>query len=86
LGADLNDLTWTVSNGEVTVSAADESIVGSLDIPSMIDGFSITGIADKGFLFCFKEVSIGESVNSIGQSAIRVNLRLNSLKRSCLPG
>jgi hypothetical protein len=69
--ADLSDLTWTTTNGEVTITDCDEAATGELIIPDTIEGNPVTSIGNSAFLGCssLTSITIGSSVTSIGEAA-----------------
>ena len=50
--ASLDDLTWTTTNGEVTITDGNEAATGVLVIPDTIGGNPVTSIGDSAFLNC----------------------------------
>ena len=74
------DLTYTVSNGEVTITDCSTSVT-SVTIPSTINGFPVTSIGKYAFYNCtsLTSVSIGKGVTSIGGSAFRDCTSLTSI-------
>ena len=64
------DLTYTVSNGEITITDC-ESSVTSVTIPSKINGYPVASIGYKAFSWCtsLTSISIPDSVTSIGSYA-----------------
>ncbi len=69
--ADLSDLTWTTTNGEVPITNCDESATGELIIPDTIEGNTVTGIGDHAFerSSILTSITIPESVTSIEEFA-----------------
>ena len=69
--ADLSDLTWTTTNGEVTITDCDEAATGELIIPDTIEGNPVTSIGPFAFYNCssLTSITIGNSVTSIGDGA-----------------
>ena len=69
--ADLSDLTWTTTDGEVTVIDCDKAATGELIIPDTIEGNPVTSIGDSAFEGCdrLKSITIPDSVTSIGTYA-----------------
>ncbi len=63
--------TYTVSNGEATITEADGSISGKVTIPSKLGGYPVTSIGDYAFEYCdlITGVVIGNNVTSIGFGA-----------------
>ena len=50
--AGLDDLTWTTTNGEVTITDCDEAATGALVIPDTIEGNPVTSIGEFAFMEC----------------------------------
>ncbi|MBQ6830670.1 MAG: leucine-rich repeat domain-containing protein, partial [Clostridia bacterium] len=69
----LSYLTYTVTNGEVTITDCNTKASGPLTIPSVIDTYPVTAIADKAFYDCasLTEIVIPDSVTSLGTSVFR---------------
>ena len=44
--ASVEDLSYTVKNGQVTITDCDYYATGDLVIPSLIDGYPVTAIGD----------------------------------------
>ena len=74
-------LTYTVSNGEATITDCDTSVSGDLVIPSTLGGYPVTSIGDSAFEGCsnLTSVSIPSSVTSIGDWAFYSCYRLTSV-------
>jgi hypothetical protein len=69
--ASLDDLTWTTTDGEVTITDWETAATGELIIPAIIEGNPVTSIAYRAFYDCtsLTSITIGNSVTSIGDSA-----------------
>lgn len=63
--------TYTVSNGNATITDVDNSISGDITIPSTLGGYPVTSIGYSAFSYCssLTAVTIGNSVTSIGGAA-----------------
>ena len=59
-------LTWTTTNGEVTITDCDETATGELIIPDTIEGNPVTSIANFTFSSCrnLESITIPDSVTS----------------------
>ncbi len=69
--ATCDDLTYTVSNGKVTIIDCDTSVSGALEIPATIDGYPVTSIGSSAFEGCnsLTSVTIPDGVTRIGSYA-----------------
>ena len=69
--ADLSDLTWTTTNGEVTITDCDDAATGELVIPDTIEGNPVTSIGNLAFQLCYRltSITISDSVTTIIGSA-----------------
>lgn len=79
--ADLSDLTYTISNNEVTITDCNESAAGHLEIPATIQGKPVTSIGDWAFHRCaaLTSVTIPEGVTSIPSEAFDHCIGLTSV-------
>jgi hypothetical protein len=68
LAADLSDLTYTTTDGEVTITDCDEAAAGELVIPDTIEGNPVTSIGRFAFRGCsgLTDITIPDGVTSIG--------------------
>jgi hypothetical protein len=76
--ADLSDLTYTTTNGEVTITDCNTAATGDLVIPDTIGGNPVTSIGDYAFYIC-TSLTIPDSVTSIGANAFRSCSSLTSI-------
>ncbi len=70
-GASLNDLTYTTTDGKVTITDCNKAADGELVIPETILGNPVTSIGELAFWDCFylKNITIPNGVVSIGNQA-----------------
>ena len=73
--------TYTVSNGEVTITGCDTEVSGELVIPETIGGCAVTGIGEIAFMNCKKitAVTIPAGVKAIGMGAFSACENLMSI-------
>ena len=69
--AGLDDLTWTTTDGEVTITGCVSSATGELIIPDTIGGNPVISIGYQAFRECtsLTNITIPDSVTSIGVNA-----------------
>ncbi len=69
--ASLDDLTWTIADGEVTIVDCKSDASGELEIPSHIEGLPVTAVGMGAFSGCYalESIAIPDSVTTIGSSA-----------------
>ena len=74
-------LTWTTTDGEVTITDCKTSATGELVIPDTIEGKLVTSIGDSAFAYCtsLASVTIPDSVTSIGDEAFAYSTSLTSV-------
>ena len=67
----LNELTYTTTDGKVTITDCNKAAAGELVIPETIEGNPVTSIGELAFSDCFylREIKMPNSVVSIGNQA-----------------
>jgi hypothetical protein len=80
----ITPLTWTTTDGEVTITGCDTAATGELIIPDTIEGNPVTSIVDFAFSACtsLTSIVIHDSVTSIGNFAF---FRCSSLTSITIP-
>ena len=65
--ADLSDMTWTTTDGQVTITVCDEGATGALVIPDTIEGNPVTRIGFRAFFNCrsLADITIPDSVSLV---------------------
>ncbi len=73
--------TYTVENGEATITDVDTSISGNVTIPSTLGGYPVISIGDYAFYSCsyLTSITIPNSVTSIGAFAFSNCTRLTDV-------
>ncbi len=63
--------TYTVVDGEATITSCDETITGDIIVPSELGGYPVTAIGTGGIAHCYEVASIvlPDSIETIGRSA-----------------
>jgi len=79
--ADLSDLTYTTTGGEVIITNCDTDATGELVIPDTIEGNPVTSIGDAAFRECtgLTSITIPDGVTSIGNYAFAGCTSLTSI-------
>lgn len=75
------DYSYTIENGEATVTEVDTSVEGTVIIPDELGGYPVTAIGDWAFEYCTEVtgVTIPDSVTSIGDRAFYYCPKLTSV-------
>ena len=79
--ASLNDLTYTTTDGKVTITDCNKDAAGELVIPETIEGNPVTSIGEEVFSSCvsLKGITIGNGVTNIGEGAFKACRSLESI-------
>lgn len=77
-------LTYTITDGEVTITDCDEDATGKIVIPDTIEGYPVTKIGEGAFWDCtgIKEIVVPNSITVIPDAAFR---ECETLERITLP-
>ncbi len=81
MAATYGNLTYTISNDEVTITGCNTSASGELEIPQTIEGYPVTSIANYAFegYAPLTSITIPDSVTSIGRCAFSGCFSLESI-------
>ena len=74
--------TYTVENGEATITGCDDSITGDVVLPDTLGGYPVRHIGDYAFTSCknLTEIYIPHGVTSIGMGAFNKRTDLLSIE------
>ena len=63
--------TYSVSDDKATITFADKSISGDVEIPKTLGGYFVTGISKHAFAYCesLTSITLPDSITTIGVSA-----------------
>lgn len=77
-------LTYTITDGEVTITDCDEDATGKIVIPDTIEGYPVTKIGEGAFWDCtgIKEIVVPNSITVIPNAAFR---ECETLEKITLP-
>ena len=75
------DYTYTVTNGQATITGFTKSYTGALSITNVLGGYPVSSISSNAFYKCSKltSVTIPSSVTAIGDSAFYYCYNVNSV-------
>lgn len=64
---ELSDLTYTIENGEVTITGCNWKVHGTVELPAVIEGYPVTVIGKNAFMSCLdiKKIVVPEGVHTI---------------------
>ena len=79
--ASIDDLTFSINNGEATITNCNTNASGVLDIPATYSGYPVTTIADEVFTFCsnLTSVTIPSSITFIGDETFALCTSLTEI-------
>lgn len=79
--ATYGDLTYSISNGEVSISYCNNKNVTSVKIPQTIDGYPVTTICEDAFNACksLKSVTLGSNIKKLEHRAFYACSSLSSI-------
>ena len=68
-----NGYTYTVENGEATITGCDDSITGDVVLPDTLGGYPVTEVGAYAFSGCssLTSIKIPDGVTSIDEAAFR---------------
>lgn len=81
-------LSYSISNGEVTITGCDTSISGDYEIPEKIEGYTVTEIGANAFINCasLKSIALPRYVGRIRNNAFKNCSTLETVTHSYIDG